>query len=151
MTLKNSNKKQGFTLVELLVAISIVVILSGIVLSVINVPRWQARSRDVVRKEELSVLSGALERYYADNSLYPVSAGWITANNTILFDALKDKYINTPPTADPKTIDYYYSTLSTTGQDFCLCAVMEDLTTPEIPTSCQTPPTGYNFCLENTF
>jgi prepilin-type N-terminal cleavage/methylation domain-containing protein len=63
------HKKSGFTLIELLVVMAIIMILSGLILSVISyVNKKSARTRAV---NEIAALSAALENYKADNGIYP--------------------------------------------------------------------------------
>ena len=62
-------KKNAFTLVELLVVISIMSILTMITVSQFTSAR--IRSRDVARKADLNSLSKALQNYYADYGLFP--------------------------------------------------------------------------------
>jgi len=146
--------KKAFTLIELLIVISIIGILSGVVLTIINVPKWQARSRDAVRLEELSVLSGALERYYADENQYLNFTTYTPIERTDVTDILVPSYIKSIDT-DPKGNSYIY--LGYGGlQDFCLCAKMEsdEYISGGISSSCSALGGGYsdyNYCIENTF
>ena len=71
----------GFTIIELLVAISIIGILSAIIFSGFGETRAQAR--DGVRQTDLRELALALEQYRADWGRYPfmcadLSNGWST-------------------------------------------------------------------------
>jgi len=61
--------KFGFTLVELLVVISIMGILTVIVAS--SFTGAQQKSRDAARKANLKSVADALNVYYADNGSYP--------------------------------------------------------------------------------
>ncbi len=61
--------RQGFTLIELLLAITIVVILGSIV--VVSVSSSRPKTRDTKRIEEVKVLKGAIELYFANNGQYP--------------------------------------------------------------------------------
>jgi len=62
-------KKNGFTLVELLIVITIIGILTMIVSS--SFVSSQQKSRDASRKSDLKSLSDALNMYYADNGVFP--------------------------------------------------------------------------------
>lgn len=63
------NTQAGFTLLELLVVISIVSLFSSIVLS--STAQARRKARDSVRKQTLLQLQKALESYYNDNNQYP--------------------------------------------------------------------------------
>lgn len=66
------NSKKGFTLVELLVAISIVAVLSVIGLTAYN--GVQARARDVKRLDDAKKIATLLEKYYSEQQSYPQPA-----------------------------------------------------------------------------
>ena len=65
------NKKNGFTLVELLIVIAIIGIVTMIASS--SFASAQKKSRDASRKASLKSLSDALNMYYADFGLFPSS------------------------------------------------------------------------------
>lgn len=73
--------KRGFTLIELMVAVSIVAILAAIGLA--SYSKSQIVARDSRRKQDLRSIQIALELFYQKNKQYPVQASWI-------FDATKD-------------------------------------------------------------
>jgi type II secretory pathway pseudopilin PulG len=59
----------SFTVIELLVVISIIIILAGLILSTVGyVQKKGARSR---AEAEIAAISAALESYKADNGIYP--------------------------------------------------------------------------------
>jgi prepilin-type N-terminal cleavage/methylation domain-containing protein len=66
----NIKKLSGFTLVELLVVISIIGILSSFAIVSLNAARTKAR--DALRKGDMAQLRTALNLYYDDFSAYPV-------------------------------------------------------------------------------
>jgi type II secretory pathway pseudopilin PulG len=73
MTKKVHNKTRAilraFTIIELLVVISIIIILAGLILSTVGyVQKKGARSR---AEAEIAAISAALENYKADNGIYP--------------------------------------------------------------------------------
>jgi general secretion pathway protein G len=67
LIIKKLNK--GFTLVELLVVISIISLLSSVVLAALNSARVKAR--DVVRMSDMRQLQKAIETYNIDKGHYP--------------------------------------------------------------------------------
>jgi type II secretory pathway pseudopilin PulG len=73
----------GFTLVELLVSISIVILIIGFTLVIINPPQIYARARDTQRISDLSNLSVIVEQFITDNGSPPT-----ISNSTRLSDHL---------------------------------------------------------------
>ena len=68
---KKLRNKLGFTLVELLVVISIISILT--IISVSSFTNAQIKGRDAQRKSDLDALSKALMMYFADKGVFPNS------------------------------------------------------------------------------
>lgn len=79
--------RQGFTLIELMVVVSVLGILSAI--SVPTLSRTLHKARESAIKANLRVLRGAINMYVADNGTYPtdlnrlVTAGYINNIPTI--------------------------------------------------------------------
>ncbi len=127
---KNANKRnQGFTLIELLLVVVLISILSGLILSVINVSGIRNRGKDAQRAGDVKKIQTALELYYADNRGYPVSSGsWnrIVPGAGVVHTALSGTYIQVLP-QDPRngetmtamcnqnSYGYYYRTDACTG------------------------------------
>jgi prepilin-type N-terminal cleavage/methylation domain-containing protein len=62
-------RRQGFTMIELLVSLVIVSLLAT--LGVVGFQRTQQRTRDAQRKHDLQDIKIAFEDYYNDNGCYP--------------------------------------------------------------------------------
>ena len=65
------NKKYGFSLIELLVVISIIAVLTAVLM--INFVGARERSRDSQKIQDLNSLKNALRMYYNDNQTYPAT------------------------------------------------------------------------------
>lgn len=69
MKSKNLLKSRGFTLVELLTVITIIVILAGLTVGALG---WVQRKAAVDKaRAQLALLENGLEQYYADTGVYP--------------------------------------------------------------------------------
>ena len=67
----NRGADDGWTLVEMLIVISLVVIMAGI--AVISYQSAITRSREAVLKEDLFRMRDAIDQYFADRGEYPGS------------------------------------------------------------------------------
>lgn len=128
---------QGFTLVELLVVISIIGILAALLL--VNFSNVRERGRDSARKSDFSQLKTALRLYYNDFQSYPASddgviLGCGADGDTACpwgteFSARGTKYIVLP--SDPiGTVEYVYEQTAG-GNGFILTAELENLSDPQ--------------------
>src|SRR5436190_11068310 len=64
--------RRAFTLIELLIVISIIIVLAGLILSTVSyVQKKGERAR---AEAEIAAMSAALESYKADNGIYPRNA-----------------------------------------------------------------------------
>ena len=100
-------KKKGFTLLEMLVVIGIIMILVGMVSS--SYATAQKKARDSRRKTDLSAIQNAMEQYYSIcGYVYPTSPvtyGIICLSPstaimpTVPKDPLTTPYVPTPATA----------------------------------------------------
>jgi type II secretory pathway pseudopilin PulG len=86
----NRRCKAGFSLIELFVVISIIIVLAGLILSTVSyVQKKGERSR---AETEIAAISAALESYKADNGIYPRD------NTTNQYTDTLDARQNTDPT-----------------------------------------------------
>lgn len=76
----------GFTLVEMLVVISIIAILSAILAG--GYFNSQKSARDAARKINLKSISDALNSYYADNGRYPEVDDLVDSNGAFVLDQI---------------------------------------------------------------
>ncbi len=96
---------RGFTLVELLVVMSLIVLLAGMGLSTYQ--NSVRRSQEAVLKENLFRMRDAIDQYYADKTKYPatldalVSDGYLRAIPKDPFTQAVD-WMTTPAEPDPQ-------------------------------------------------
>jgi len=110
--------KSGFTLIEILVVATIIVLLTAT--AVVTYTAFVKQSRDAKRKVDLEQIRVALEMYRSNNDVYSAYA----AGNCASYSALTGtpKYIQSMP-SDPKSTYNYYCSISTS--DYTLSAYLE--------------------------
>ncbi len=95
--LRRRRSQGGFSLIELIVVVTIIGILAGIAL--INVRTAQTKAREAALKENLFQMRKAIDNFYADKQRYPASLEELTPN-----------YIRRIP-ADPITMQTDWETV----------------------------------------
>ena len=95
--LRRRRNQRGFSLIELIVVVTIIGILAGIAL--INVRTAQTKAREAALKENLFQMRKAIDNFYADKQRYPASLEELTPN-----------YIRRIP-ADPITMQTDWETV----------------------------------------
>lgn len=135
-------RKNGFTLFELLVSISIVAILSA--LAIVSFSSAQKKARDSRRVQDINLLQKAAEQYYMlSNSSYPTSmaigTSWSAGGQSVL---------EAVPT-DPKGVGYTATFVG--GSSYCICSYVEGLTGNSINASCDFTTAGIKsyYCVKN--
>lgn len=134
---RHQKNRQGFTLVELLVVISIIGVLSGILF--VNFSGVRERGRDTSRKNDMRQTKTALRLYYNDYQTYPDNtnpgfqiigcdgpSGPATCSwgNTWTRNNSQYMVLNTDPLNTGYNV-YRYLKL-TGGEGFQLCTVLEN-------------------------
>lgn len=112
--MKKSNPKKGFTLIEVLIVVSIIGLLASTVL--VGLGGFRSRGRDARRIQDLKSLQNGLELYYARNNQYP----------NVLSD-LKTAGIGVTklPTDPANNADYFYSYKTADKQGYILAAGLD--------------------------
>jgi len=105
--------KRGFTLIELVVVISVLAILSGVLVPRVN--SHMKAARDARRLADIKTIRNAVEQYYMDKGEFPAAnanalfGGWDVSNDGDFISVLKeDGYLDDMP-ADPiNDATYHY-------------------------------------------
>lgn len=142
-------RKKGFTLVEILVVISIIAVLISIAL--VSYTTVNKQSRDARRKSDLEQLRSALEIYKSDNGSYPGVDSGSFGQASDLSTYIVPGYIAAVP-SDPKSSQNYWYTatslVSGKNYGYCVCALLEVV--PQVAGSCSISlPNSCNYVLKN--
>ncbi len=112
MTIKKKKVLFGFTLLELLVVISIIGIL--VAMGAVAFTTAQKRGRDSKRRGDIQGIQKAYEQYFADNSMYSTTC-----------ETMATGYMPGGTPTDPQGSQSY--TLSCDSDQYCICAELEDV------------------------
>lgn len=80
---KTLSKTEGFTIVEILVVVSIVLMMLTLVLLYVNPIKNKKRSRDNKRLSSLQTLDRYVNEYTLDNQIYPDEASVLRRSNVL--------------------------------------------------------------------
>ncbi|EKE00348.1 MAG: hypothetical protein ACD_22C00043G0005 [uncultured bacterium] len=140
-TITHTNKRQGFTLLELMLSVSIIAILSGVLIMVINPLAIVSKGRDAKRMEDLDAISKAIllaltseEMTLIDNSACATctsasgtqvvdGTGWVKFSVPLGKTGLA-KFLPALP-VDPINLDTNVYTFSSTVENYELNTVLE--------------------------
>lgn len=128
--LEIQNPMKGFTLVELLIVISIIGVLTTLLLA--NFIGVRQRARDAQRKSDLRQIQSALELFRSDQASYPQTLP--NCNNSIKSpDCATSTYMQNVP-RDPMGSSYYNGGkyfFSSNGTTYTLGACLENSSDPQ--------------------
>jgi general secretion pathway protein G len=116
-------KKDGFTLVELLVAVGVLALLVGI--SLVAFRGSQAAARDAQRRTELEEIRTALEVYRTDNGSYPGTSGNAEVAGVLHNLLVTPGYMASIPLDPRHTANRYYYYTGDSGVTYGVCARLE--------------------------
>jgi prepilin-type N-terminal cleavage/methylation domain-containing protein len=135
-------KKNAFTLLEILVVISIIGIL--VALGTAAFSTAQKKGRDARRKSDIKAMQNGFEQYYSKEGNYPANTA--DAGDVAIFPAGLPE--------DPKDSAPSVYTINLSTDSYCVCALLENSTgnASGLPaggvTSC-TYGAGAYYCLSN--
>lgn len=119
-----TKEDHGYTIVELLITITIIVVLSAGLLMALNPLTQIAKTHDTHRKADLAKLNTAFENYYSDHASYPPDTVLNSCNGSSL-----QPYLDSIP-CDPTTHKPYKLLLLPKGsakpQQFAIYSTLEN-------------------------
>jgi len=139
--MKERNRQQGFTLMEIIIALTIVAIVATV--GFISYTSTIVKVRDARRKEDLRQIVTALQTYYTQNGQYPPAGPCAYGDSCHVYSSAGDAWIpDLVPTylvrlpidpSDgcdgpwiPDCLTYSYGNVSADGQSFDLLTQLEN-------------------------
>jgi len=141
-------KQHGFSLVELLISVSIIAIL--IAIGIASYSTINKQSRDTKRKSDIEQLRSAIEMYRSENGYYPnTGAGWVDITS---LSALTPTYIPAIPEDPKNTTPYVYRYKATglsNGQYYGYCIEATVESAGSLSNTCTSIESGFNYGVKN--
>ena len=133
----------GFTLVEILVVVTIISMLASV--AAVSYSRFIKQSRDARRKADVEQIRAAAELYRNFKGTYPTSLVF-DGSGEIADGATKymTKVPSDPLYTGPLSTTYYYASADP-YQDYILCAYLEGGSTTSLTVTCG--PQNCNYCM----
>jgi prepilin-type N-terminal cleavage/methylation domain-containing protein len=121
--------RRGFTLIELMITITVVVILALLILTQLNPMLQIFKGYDTVRKTDLAKLKLAFENYYEDKGCYPPEGILDDCGSTDLAPYI-DEIPCDPSTGDPYEL-YFYPSSQSCNQNFVIYSSLANVFDPQ--------------------
>ncbi len=146
--MKHTKKNLGFSLIELLVVATIIIVLTTICL--MSFRSAGHNSRDAKRRADMETVRQGLVLYRADLGNYPTGNGSQAAYETMAQSLVASDYMTDPYPRDPKDVAQNVYRYWSDGINFCVCAnEVENTNNTSIPGACSSYATGDGYCVEN--
>lgn len=114
-----SPRNRGFTLVEILIVVSIIGMLASIVL--VGLGSFRSRGRDARRAADLRETQNALELYYSKYVSYPSVSDWANLEKALVDAEIGVVRISDDPLGGSRHYKY-----GSNGQSYVIGATLED-------------------------
>lgn len=151
-----SSGRQAFTLIEIIVSVTIIMVLTAI--GVVSYVSINKNARNAKRRGDIEQIRSALEMYRSDNGYYPARNATMGLATNLLTNPVTPSFATymSPIPSDPKEVnEYLYQATdrSLTNLQFygyCLAAMMELSGAETADTSaCSVGSTGYTYSRKN--
>jgi type II secretory pathway pseudopilin PulG len=126
--------RPGFTMIELLVTVTIMIVLTAI--GLVSYQNATRNARNGKRKTDLETVRSALVLYRTDVGTYPAGGGTNGAFNTMVTTLNGNGYLSSPTITDPDNQDPYRYIYTSNTVTFTLCGTLE-------------PDPGTAYCITN--
>lgn len=124
------NKKKGFTLVEVLIAMVIVILIAIVMVGTFVVIKPVEKGRDSQRKKDLNRIQQAFEEYFSDKGNYPLDVNTWNIKSNCHSDKIDFSEYLSPWPCDPNGDPYM---IITETNKFRVMANLENKDDDEIP------------------
>lgn len=112
--------KQGYTLLEVLLTIAIIVVVSALIIFV--APRQQMKARDAKRREDIRLIQSRIEEYRIDLGVYPTAVAFgeslVSPDGSTSYLSL----VPQDPLAREAQLYTYFATPAASPTTYTLCA-----------------------------
>lgn len=120
---REKEKMKGFSIVELLVVMSVIVLLGSLIL--VQVTSSRAKARDAERESEIKTLQNAMAIYIVNNKLYPVYSGPLTGADAASTALINDGALQQVPLDPSNSGNFRYIYDSSDGSTYTITYYLE--------------------------